>query len=111
MTLWVVKGGRLGEREDRFLDNGLIGIGWDDMPDLSTFADRESLKARYREIYPQDSEGRMAVQVGQLWAFAHSMQDGNLVATPLFVGDRRATRGRLLGPVRVDVVAVARNRG
>jgi restriction system protein len=97
MTLWVVKGGKLGEREDRFLDHGLIGIGWDDMPDLTTFADRESLKAKYREIYPQDSEGRTAVQVGQLWAFAHSMQDGNLVVVPLKTRSQIAV-GKISGP-------------
>jgi len=99
MTLWVVKGGRLGEREDRFLDLSLIGIGWDDMPDLAQFPDREALKARYRETYPQDSEGRVAVQVGQLWAFARSMKEGDLVVAPLKTRSQIAV-GRIAGPYR-----------
>lgn len=99
MTLWVVKGGRLGEREDRFLDHGLIGIGWEEMPALSTFADREALKKRYGEVYPQDSEGRMVVQVGQLWAFAHLMEVGNLVVVPLKTRSQIAV-GKISGPYR-----------
>ena len=99
MTLWVVKGGRLGEREDRFLDDGLIGIGWEEMPDLATFADRETLKARYREVYPADSESRVAVQVGQLWAFAHSMEVGNLVVVPLKTRSQIAV-GKIAGSYR-----------
>ena len=99
MTLWVVKGGRLGEREDRFLDQSLIGIGWDDMPDLSGFGDREALRVRYRELYPEDSEGRTAVQVGQLWAFARSMQEGDLVVGPLKTRGQIAI-GRISGPYR-----------
>ena len=99
MTLWVVKGGRLGEREDRFLDHSVIGIGWDDMPDLAQFSDRDALKTRYRETYPQDSEGRVAVQVGQLWAFARSMKEGDLVVAPLKTRSQIAV-GRISWPYR-----------
>ena len=99
MTLWVIKGGRLGEREDRFLDHSVIGIGWDDMTDLGQFADRDALRARYRELYPQDSEGRTAVQVGQLWAFARSMKEGDLVVAPLKTRSQIAI-GRIAGPYR-----------
>ncbi len=98
MTLWVVKGGRLGEREDRFLDQSVIGIGWHEMPDLSPFPDREALK-RYREVYPGDSDGRVAVQAGQLLAFAHSMQVGDLVVAPLKTRSQIAV-GRISGPYR-----------
>ncbi len=99
MTLWVVKGGRLGEREDRFLDQSVVGIGWDEIPDLSTFADRDSLKVAYRLVYPEDSEGRTAVQVGQLWAFARSMRQDDMVVVPLKTRSQIAV-GRLAGPYR-----------
>lgn len=52
MTLWVVKGGRHGQMEDRYLEHSIVGIGWEDMPDLSNFGDRETLKAAYRAAYP-----------------------------------------------------------
>src|SRR5207244_3456139 len=59
MTVWVVKGGRSGEREDRFLERSVIGIGWEELPDLSQFADRDALKAAYRTTFPGSSEGNV----------------------------------------------------
>ena len=35
MTLWCVKGGSAGEREKRMLDNSVLGIGWEDIGDLT----------------------------------------------------------------------------
>jgi restriction system protein len=99
MTLWVVKGGRAGEREDRFLDRSLIGIGWDNMTDLSRYTDRESLKAAYRATYPGSSEGNVNVQSGQLWAFSRSMKPGDHVVVPLKTRGQVAI-GRITGPYR-----------
>lgn len=89
MTLWVVKGGRAGEREERFLSRSVIGIGWDNMADLSAFGDRESLKTAYRAAYPGSGDANVNVQAGQLWAFAHAMQLGDHVVVPL------KTRGQI----------------
>lgn len=99
MTLWVVKGGRAGEREERFLARAVIGIGWDEMKDLSVFPDRESLKAAYRTTYPGSGEGNVNVQAGQLWAFAQGMQPGDHVVVPLKTRGQIAI-GRITGPYR-----------
>jgi restriction system protein len=99
VTLWVVKGGRAGEREDRFLDRSVVGIGWEELPDLNGFGTREDLKAAYRSLFPGSSEGNVAVQVGQLWAFAHTMQPGDLVVVPLKRRGQIAI-GRIKGPYR-----------
>jgi restriction system protein len=99
MTLWVVKGGRAGEREDRFLDRSVIGIGWGEMMDLSKYPDRESLKAAYRTTYPGSSEGNVSVQAGQLWAFAQAMQPGDHLVVPLKTRGQIAV-GRIASPYR-----------
>lgn len=99
MTLWVVKGGRSGEREERFLDESVVGIGWDEISDLSTFATREDLKQAYRTEYPGSSDGKAAVHVGQLWAFGHTMQTGDLVVVPLKSRGQIAI-GQIAGPYR-----------
>jgi restriction system protein len=99
MTLWVVKGGRAGEREDRFLDRAVIGCGWQEMQDLSAFRDRESLKAKYRATYPGSSEGNINAQAGQLWAFAQSMKPGDHVVVPLKTRGQIAV-GRITGPYK-----------
>ena len=53
MTLWVVKGGRGGIREERFRSRSVIGIGWGEVGDLSQYPDRNALRAallRHLEI-------------------------------------------------------------
>ncbi len=99
MTLWVVKGGRKGEREERFIENGLIGIGWEGVPDLTTFQSRDAMKEGYRSVYPGESEVKVGVQVGQLWAFSHVMKQGDLVVVPLKTRGQIAI-GRIAGDYR-----------
>lgn len=99
MTVWVVKGGRMGEREDRFLERSLIGIGWEDVPDLEQFSTRDALKAVYRSAYPGESEVKVGLQAGQLWAFSHVMKDDDLVVVPLKTRGQIAI-GRVAGPYR-----------
>ncbi len=89
MTLWVVKAGRAGEREQRFLDRSVIAIGWEEFGDLTQYADREALKAAYRRIFAGSSEENVNTQVGQLWSFARGMEVGDSVVVPL------KTRGQI----------------
>ena len=38
MTLWLVRAGKHGEREELALENDIAVIGWDELPDLSGIA-------------------------------------------------------------------------
>ncbi|HSK93625.1 MAG TPA: hypothetical protein VLA76_06160 [Candidatus Angelobacter sp.] len=99
MTLWVVKGGRGGLREDRFLARSLIGIGWGEVGDLSTYPDRESLKAAYRGAFPSRSAAHVNTQAAQLWAFVAGMTIGDVVVLP-FLTRREIAVGEIRGPYR-----------
>jgi restriction system protein len=99
MTLWVVKGGRGGLREDRFLARSVIGIGWGELGDLSRYPDRASLKAAYHAAFPSRTDGHVNTQVAQLWAFAHRMALGDLVVVP-FLGGGDVAIGEIRGPYR-----------
>jgi len=35
MSVWLVRAGKNGEREDFALENGVAVIGWDELPDLA----------------------------------------------------------------------------
>ena len=83
MQLWVLKGGRHGEQEERMLDRDLLAIGWHDMPDMTALNSKEELETVYRKTYPEAGEGRVANNVGQLSAFAKRMKKGDLVVVPL----------------------------
>ena len=104
MTLWVVKGGRGGFREERFMTRSVIGIGWGEMGDLSRYPDRDAMRAAYRGSFPGRSESHVNTQVAQLWAFAVRMQVGDIVVVP-FLGSRRSRSVRSAG--RTDGSAMA----
>ncbi|HEV7199267.1 MAG TPA: hypothetical protein VGO32_00520 [Candidatus Limnocylindria bacterium] len=99
MTLWVVKGGRGGIREERFLARSIIGIGWGELGDLSRYPDRDTLKAAYRGAHPERSENHVSTQVAQLWAFVSRMKVGDAVVVP-FLGQPEIAVGEIRGPYR-----------
>ncbi len=83
MTTWLVRAGRTGDREDLALEKGIAVLGWDEMPDLAKLKARDELEAAYRRYAPDATTGRVSNHVGQLWAFSHRMQQGDLVVLPL----------------------------
>ena len=52
MALWVARAGRHGERESYALTNGVVIVGWNDLPDLSAVGTREALLTLMRKTYP-----------------------------------------------------------
>lgn len=99
VTLWVVKGGRGGIRQERFLTRSVIGIGWGEVGDLSRYPDRDALRAAYRGAHPERSAGHVNTQAAQLWAFGHRMRIGDAVVVP-FLGQPVIAIGEISGPYR-----------
>jgi restriction system protein len=97
MAVWIVRSGSHGETEDLALERGLTVIGWSDWPDLSTIGTREQLEVLGRHTYPDSKPGAIAGTVGQLWAFAHRITEGDLVVMPLKHRPAVAI-GRITGP-------------
>jgi restriction system protein len=56
MTVWMVRAGAEGERDEFALDNGLACIGWDEVPDLSHAESREAIADLLRRAYPDDPQ-------------------------------------------------------
>jgi restriction system protein len=52
MTLWGIRSGKYGEREGLALRENRAVIGWENLPDLSTLATRQDLKALLEATYP-----------------------------------------------------------
>jgi len=83
MSLWLVRAGRHGEQEQGALENNVITIGWNELPDLSNIKNREELAELYTEIHPTAKKPQAASGVGQVWRFVHQIRKGDLVALPL----------------------------
>jgi restriction system protein len=82
MRAWLVRAGRYGERESLDLEQSLVVIGWDDLPDLSNVQTREDLMAELSSAYPDDGHKRLLNWLAQLWAFVDSISVGDLVVLP-----------------------------
>jgi restriction system protein len=104
MALWMVRAGRNGEQEEGALEHGVVAIGWNELPDLSSIRSRDELRALYEEYYPTETKMKVANAVGQLWAFISRIQPDDLAAIPLKTRSAFAI-GRVTGPYeyRVDL--------
>ena len=97
MAVWLVRAGKYGENEQAALVNGVVTIGWRELPDLTQLTDTDALTSLYRTTCPNAAAGRVANHVRQLWAFRERIQINDLVVLPLKTRAAIAI-GRVLGP-------------
>lgn len=80
-------------RDDLFIPNGIIGIGWEEMGDIKLVGNnREDIKKKYATVYPDASAGSMATCSGMLYRFAYEVQVGDYIVYPSKV-DRKINIG------------------
>jgi len=103
MSLWLVRAGRHGEQEQGALDNDVVTIGWNELPDLSGLKNRSELTRLYTQIHPKAKKNQIANEVGQVWRFAREIQVGDLVALPL---KTQADLTPFYGPIAIRVFRV-----
>jgi len=89
MTLWVVRAGDEGQQEKGAIENNIVTIGWNRLPDLSIINDYESLEKIYREKYPESEHEKetnydrsVSLHAGEVWSFIGKIKIGDLVALP-----------------------------
>lgn len=82
MTAWVARAGRYGEREQYALDRNMVVAGWEEVGDLSAAETRDAVRSALAASTPGMSDAKLAIHTGQLWAFSHRMQTGDLVVLP-----------------------------
>lgn len=84
MALWLVRGGRHGEFEDKFFEDSRIYFNWEGLDnfDLGKAKDFSGVKEIIREAFSGSNERRTGNLAGQAWAFALPMKTGDLVVTP-----------------------------
>ena len=70
-------------QENLFLPNNIIGIGWEELGDIKCVGDnRDDIKKKYAEIYPDATSGSIATCVGMLYRFVYEVQIGDYVVYP-----------------------------
>jgi restriction system protein len=97
MSLWLIRAGKHGEREQVAMDNNIAVIGWEKMPDMSGIKSREQLRHALEEKYPEASTNRIRNHESQIWPFLDTIKKGDLVVLPL-----KSRPAILLGTVEGD---------
>ena len=83
MALWLVRAGRHGEYEQKFLKENRIYLTWDGLSEnLATLKNREQLRNILEKIYSDAPKGRIRNYVGQIWAFSQVITTGNWIILP-----------------------------
>ncbi|NNM63477.1 MAG: restriction endonuclease [Burkholderiales bacterium] len=103
MALWLVRAGKYGEHETRFLDDNRIYLTWDAFTetDLSVAKDYEGVKALMSQRYPSEPSRRLGNWSGQVWAFLLAMKVGDWVVVPSKTSPTIAI-GEVVGPYAFD---------
>ena len=83
MALWLVRAGRYGEYEKKFLDENRIYLTWSGLShDLAAVKSRGQLRALLEKVYSDAPKGRITNNLGQIWAFSHGIAQGDWIILP-----------------------------
>jgi hypothetical protein len=83
MTFWIIRAGEKGEQENTAIENNLVTIAWNELPDISGVSDKLSLKRLWQKVYPHHKKAEAANMMGQVWDFLKQIEIGDLVGLPL----------------------------
>ncbi len=79
--IWMVRAGEGGYLVEEFQKEGVVGIGWDALGDMTPLEDREQIQNQLVAAYPDDKSAVKGVITGMLYRFRHEMQKGDTVIT------------------------------
>jgi len=83
MAIWLIRAGKSGEYESKFLDEGKVYLTWDYLKiDLSGFSDRQKLLKELLQTYPDAKKRTVMNWRSQIHAFAHRVKKGDWVVLP-----------------------------
>lgn len=84
MAIWIVRAGKHGQFEQKFIQESRVYVTWDQLDaNLADLRERGDLSKTLVARYPDKKPNAIANWVTQIWPFAHEMKRGDLVVIPL----------------------------
>ncbi len=74
---WLYAPGEKASMWDSFYKDNVMGLGWDELGDLNSYASKEEMAQKLREINGTDSSYKNSVHA--LWQFVHDLKPGDIV--------------------------------
>ncbi|SEA88893.1 restriction system protein [Pseudobutyrivibrio sp. ACV-2] len=99
------------KNDSLFINENLIGIGWDDYGNASTIQpSREAFKERYSQVYKDAKPMSIANSAGMIYRFVHEIEIGDYVIFPAKI-DRQIYIGEIVSDYNYEADApIYRNR-
>ncbi len=106
MALWLVRGGRHGENEEYFFENGRVCLTWGGIEDqsLAGINSFEEMRDFLTRTYPGKSSAWTSQNAAQFWSFVSRIKTDDLVVTPR-KGKSAIAIGTVKGPYIYDPAA------
>ena len=83
MSIWVIRGGKFGEYENRFINESKVYLTRDGFKtDLNKIAEQTELRTVLDDFYPTLPSSKLASWSDQIWSFAHDIQQKDWVIIP-----------------------------
>lgn len=102
MALWLVRGGKQGEHDIKFLQDNRVYLTWDDLKvDLGKVESKEKLVETLSELYEGQKPKALANWAFQIWFFANNMEKGDWVVLPS-KASRTLHFGEIIGNYEYD---------
>ena len=74
---WVYAPGQGADKWDEFYHDGIIALGWGEIGDLETFASKDEMKQKMKEVYGNESSYKNSAHA--TWQFSRDMKIGDIV--------------------------------
>jgi 5-methylcytosine-specific restriction protein B len=74
---WTLSAGEGGEMWEDFYSNGIAAIGWDNLGDLTTYKNKDALRAKLKELWPADTDKKNDTHA--CWQFAREIAVGDVI--------------------------------
>ena len=97
-TVWLVRAGSNGEDDNADLEHGIKTLGWGEVPDLTGAVDKDAVRERVQQGYPNASNQQIGSRTAKIFSFVQDIQEGNIVVLPLKTRPGQVALGRITGP-------------
>ena len=74
---WLYAPGEGASMWEDFYAAGIMGLGWDELGDLNTYASKEEMAQKLRDIHGGDSSYKNSVHA--VWQFVHDLKPGDVI--------------------------------
>lgn len=85
LRYWLYSPGEGAKMWDSFYDSGVMGLGWCELGDISSFGSKEAVRNRLQEIYGDSTSQKNSAHA--LWQFAREMKPGDVIFAKRGMGE------------------------